>query len=302
VSLLIVGSVALDSVETPFGSNTDALGGSALFFSRAASLLHPVQVVGVVGDDYPMEALEQLTERGIDVSGIERKPGESFRWKGKYSDDLIDRETLDTRLGVFADFNPTIPENFRDAKYVFLGNIDPELQLNVLDQISDPSLVVCDTMNFWIDGKRDALMELMGRIDVLMVNDSEALQLSGATNVYKAAKWLLEQGPRTVVVKQGAYGAFLVDDGRVFYVPALPLDEVLDPTGAGDSFAGGFMAHIARTGNLSHETLRQAMVFGATMGAFAVERFSIERFDEITVDDVAARVRRFADLVRFEIG
>jgi sugar/nucleoside kinase (ribokinase family) len=301
VSLLIVGSVALDSVETPFGSNTDALGGSALFFSRAASLLHPVQVVGVVGDDYPMEALEQLKERGIDVSGIERKAGDSFRWKGRYSEDLLDRETLDTQLGVFAEFNPTIPETFRDAKYVFLGNIDPELQLNVLDQITNPSLVVCDTMNFWIDGKRDALLRLMSRIDVLMVNDSEALQLSGATNVYKAANWLLEHGPRTAVIKQGAYGAFLVDDGRVFYVPALPLDEVLDPTGAGDSFAGGFMAHVARTGDLSHETLRQAMVYGATMGAFAVERFSIERFDEITVDDVAERVQQFADLVRFEI-
>ena len=301
MSLLIVGSVALDSVETPYGSNTDALGGSALFFSRAASLLHPVQVVGVVGDDYPMEALEQLQERGIDVSGIERKAGESFRWKGKYSHDLLDRETLDTRLGVFAEFNPTIPETFRNAKYVFLGNIDPDLQLNVLDQIENPSLIVCDTMNFWIDGKRDALLQLMKRIDVLMVNDSEAIQLSGETNVYKAAKWILENGPRTAVIKQGAYGAFLVDDGRVFYVPALPLDTVLDPTGAGDSFAGGFMAHVARTGDLSHETLRQAMVYGATMGAFAVERFSIERFDEITVDDVTARVKKFADLVRFEI-
>lgn len=301
MSLLIVGSVALDSVETPYGSNTDALGGSALFFSRAASLLHPVQVVGVVGDDYPMEALEQLQERGIDVSGIERKAGESFRWKGKYSADLLDRETLDTRLGVFADFNPTIPNAFRGAKYVFLGNIHPNLQLSVLDQIKNPSLVVCDTMNFWIDGERDALLELMRRIDVLMINDSEAIQLSGETNVYKAANWLLENGPRSAVIKQGAFGAFLLDDGRIFYVPALPLEKVLDPTGAGDSFAGGFMAHVARTGNLSHETLRQAMVYGATMGAFAVERFSIERFDEITADDVSARVKKFADLVRFEI-
>lgn len=264
-------------------------------------MLHPVQVVGVIGDDYPMEELDRLKERGIDLSGIERRPGESFRWKGRYSNNLVDRVTLETRLGVFAEFKPIIPEAFRHAKYVFLGNIDPDLQLNVLDQIDSPSLVVCDTMDFWIDGKRDALLRLMSRIDVLMVNDSEALHLSGATNVYKAANWLLEHGPRTAVVKQGGYGAFLVDDSRVFYVPALPLDEVIDPTGAGDSFAGGFMAHVARKGDLSHETLRQAMVYGATMGAFAVERFSTERFDEITADDVAARVRKFADLVRFEI-
>jgi sugar/nucleoside kinase (ribokinase family) len=299
---MIVGSVALDSVETRAGSKTDALGGSALYFSWAASLLNPVQVVGVVGDDYPMDALEQLAHRGVDISGIEQEVGESFRWAGRYSDDFVDRETLDTRLGVFAEFKPAIPESFRDAKFVFLGNIHPALQLNVLDQIKKPSLVVCDTMNFWIDGERETLLELLGHIDVLMVNDSEAIQLSGESNVYRAANWILEQGPRTAVIKQGAYGAFLVDEGRVFYVPALPLDEVIDPTGAGDSFAGGFMAHVARCDELSHETLRRAMVYGATMGAFAVERFSVERFYEIGMNDVAARVEKFADLVRFEIG
>ncbi len=302
MSLLIVGSVALDSIETRAGSVTDALGGSALYFSWAASLLNPVQVVGVVGDDYPMAALEQLAARGVDISGIEQETGESFRWAGRYSDDFIDRETLDTRLGVFADFKPAIPQSFRDAKHVFLGNIHPQLQLDVLDQITSPSLVVCDTMNFWIDGERETLLELLGRIDVLMVNDTEAIQLSGESNVYKAANWLLEQGPRTAVIKQGAFGAFLVDDGRVFYVPALPLEEVVDPTGAGDSFAGGFMAHVARRNDLSHETLRQAMVYGATMGAFAVERFSVERFVELTANDVQERVEKFADLVRFEIG
>lgn len=280
---------------------TDALGGSALYFSWAASLLNPVQVVGVVGDDYPMAALEQLAHRGVDISGVEQTAGESFRWAGKYSEDFVDRETLDTRLGVFADFKPVIPEAFSDAKYVFLGNIHPQLQLDVLDQIKNPSLVVCDTMNFWIDGERETLIELLRRIDVLMVNDSEAIQLSGESNVYRAAKWLLQQGPRTAVIKQGAFGAFLVDDGRVFYVPALPLEEVVDPTGAGDSFAGGFMAHVARRDDLSHETLRQAMVYGATMGAFAVERFSVERFGELTADDVKERVLKFADLVRFEI-
>jgi sugar/nucleoside kinase (ribokinase family) len=301
VSLLIVGSVALDSVQTRAGAVADAVGGSALYFSWAASLLNPVQVVGVVGDDYPMSALEQLATRGVDISGIEKRAGESFRWAGRYSADFIDRETLDTRLGVFAEFNPSIPDSFRDAKYVFLGNIHPQLQLNVLDQIENPSLVVCDTMNFWIEGERELLLDLLRRIDILMINDSEAIQLSGESNVYRAANWLIEHGPRTAVIKQGAFGAFLVDDGRVFYVPALPLEDVVDPTGAGDSFAGGFMAHLARCDDLSHETLRQAMVYGATMGAFAVERFSVERFGELTPADVTERVERFADLVRFEI-
>jgi len=302
VSLLIVGSVALDSVETRAGSVADALGGSALYFSWAASLLNPVQVVGVVGDDYPMAALEQLAGRGVDVSGIEQNAGKSFRWAGRYSEDFNNRETLDTQLGVFADFKPSLPESFRKAKYVFLGNIHPQLQMDVLEQTKHPALVVCDTMNLWIDTEREALLELLGHIDVLMVNDSEAIQLSGESNVYKAANWLLDQGPRTAVVKQGSFGAFMVVDGRVFYVRALPREDVVDPTGAGDSFAGGFMAHVARCDNLSHETLRQAMVYGATMGAFAVERFSVERFGELDAADVKERVERFADLVRFEIG
>jgi sugar/nucleoside kinase (ribokinase family) len=258
-------------------------------------------VVGVVGDDYPMDALEELSARGVDVSGIEQAAGESFRWGGRYSPDFIDRETLYTRLGVFAEFKPALPDEFREAKYVFLGNIHPQLQMDVLEQTKDPTLVVCDTMNLWIETEREALLELLGRIDVLMVNDSEAIQLSGESNVYKAANWILERGPRIAVIKQGAFGAFLVDDGRVFYVPALPLEEVVDPTGAGDSFAGGFMAHIARRDDVTHETLRQAMVYGATMGAFAVERFSVERFEELTAADVTERVERFADLVRFEI-
>jgi sugar/nucleoside kinase (ribokinase family) len=249
-----------------------------------------------------MAALDRLAGRGVDVSGIEQNAGESFRWAGKYSEDFNDRETLGTELGVFAEFKPSLPESFRNAKYVFLGNIHPQLQMDVLEQTKDPALVVCDTMNLWIDTEREALLDLLGHIDVLMVNDSEAIQLSGESNVHKAAKWLLEQGPRTAVIKQGAFGAFMVDDGRVFYVPALPLEDVVDPTGAGDSFAGGFMAHVARCDDLSHETLRQAMVYGATMGAFAVERFSVERFGELTADDVKERVERFADLVRFDIG
>ncbi|MFQ5703120.1 MAG: PfkB family carbohydrate kinase [Gemmatimonadales bacterium] len=301
MSLLVVGSIALDSVQTPFGSNADALGGSAVFFSFAASLLHEVQVVGVVGDDYPADALDQLRGRGVDLAGVEKKSGASFRWKGKYSYDLQSRETLDTRLGVFAEFDPQIPDEFKNAQMVFLGNIDPELQLSVLDQIREPRLVASDTMNYWIQGKREALLDLLQRIDVLMVNDSEARELSGDWNIYRAARWILNHGPKMAVIKQGVYGAVLVQPDRVFYVPAFPLEEVFDPTGAGDAFAGGFMAHLARTDDLDAENLRRAMVYGAAMGSFAVERFSIERFQEIGAAEVTARVREFSDLVHFQV-
>lgn len=301
VSLLVVGSIALDSVQTPFGSTADALGGSAVFFSYAGCLLHPVQVVGVVGNDYPFDRLERLAERDVDLTGVTRVDGESFRWKGKYSYDLQNRETLETRLGVFADFQPRIPESFRDAEYVFLGNIDPELQLGVLDQIHTPKLVACDTMNYWIQGKRDVLLELLRHVDVLLVNDSEARELSGDWNVYRAARWILEQGPRQVVVKQGEYGAVLMGTEGTFYVPGYPLEDVFDPTGAGDAFAGGFMAHLARSGDLSHENFRRAMVYGSAMGSFAVERFSVDRFDEIGHAEITKRVRQFSDLVRFDI-
>ncbi len=301
MSLLVVGSIALDSVQTPFGATADAVGGSAMFFSHAASILHPVQVVGVVGDDYPSEALDRLGEAGVDLGGVERRTGESFRWKGKYSYDLQNRETLETRLGVFATFAPSIPSEFRDARYVFLGNIDPELQLSVLDQIHDPVLVACDTMNYWIHGKRTSLLELLERIDVLLVNDAEARELSGDWNVYRAARWIVDRGPRIVVVKQGVYGAVLLEDNRVFYVPAFPLEEVYDPTGAGDAFAGGFMAHLARSDDVAPANLRRAMVYGSAMGSFAVERFSVRRFEEIGPAEVTARVREFAELVRFDI-
>lgn len=302
MSLLVIGSIALDSVQTPFGSTADALGGSAVFFSYAGCLLHPVQMVGVVGNDYPYDHLERLAGRGVDLSGVTRMDGESFRWKGKYSYDLQNRETLETRLGVFADFQPRIPAAFRDARYIFLGNIDPELQLRVLDQVHEPRLVACDTMNYWIQGKRDVLLELLRHVDVLMVNDAEARQLSGDWNVYRAARWILAQGPKQVVIKQGEYGAVLVGSDGIFYVPAYPLEEVFDPTGAGDAFAGGFMAHVARTGDVSEENLRRAMVYGSSMGSFAVERFSVQRFDEIGVAEVTARVRHFAELVRFDIA
>jgi sugar/nucleoside kinase (ribokinase family) len=301
VSLLVVGSVALDTVETPFGSATEALGGSAVFFACAAAPIHSVQVVGVVGDDYPVKQLERLAERGVDLSGVEKAKGESFRWKGKYSYDLQSRETLETRLGVFANFQPRIPPSFRDAEWVFLGNIDPELQLSVLDQIKKPTLVACDTMNYWINGKRDVLLQLLRHIDVLMVNDGEARELSGDWNVYRAARWIMERGPKMVVIKQGVYGAVLTQGLHTFYVPAFPLEEVYDPTGAGDAFAGGFMAHLARSGEVSPTTLRQAMVFGATMGSFAVEDFSINRLLKVQPGDVSSRARAFRELVHFDV-
>ncbi len=302
MTLCVVGSIALDSVFTPFGETADALGGSAVYFSVSGSLLHPVSVVGIVGEDFPMAELDRLSGRGIDWSGVEQVAGESFRWKGKYSYDLQNRETLETRLGVFADFKPSISNGVKDARYVFLGNIDPELQLGVLDQIRQPRLVACDTMNYWIHSKRDSLMKLMQRIDVLMVNDSEARELSGDWNVYRAARWILKHGPRLAVIKQGVYGAVLVDEDRFFYVPGFPLEEVFDPTGAGDAFAGGFMGHLARTDDLSPANVRRAMVYGSAMGSFAVERFSTARFDEIGPAEVTARVREFSDLVHFDIA
>jgi sugar/nucleoside kinase (ribokinase family) len=301
MSLLVVGSVALDSVATPFGQTADAPGGSAVFFAAAGCLLHPVQVVGVIGSDYPLGVLKQLETRGVDLTGVEQVEGESFRWKAKYSYDLSSRETLDTRLGVFAHFRPKIPTAFQKAKYVFLGNIDPGLQLGVLDQVTEPTLVACDTMNYWINSKKDLLLELLRHIDILMVNDTEARELSGDWNIYRAARWILERGPERVVIKQGEHGALLVDKDATFKVPAYPLQEVFDPTGAGDAFAGGFMAYLASKKDLSTASLRRAMVHGAAMGSFAVEAFGIQGFDHVTPADVRARVRAFKDLIHFEL-
>lgn len=302
MSLLVVGSVALDSVYTPFGETADALGGSAVYFSVAGSLLHPVQVVGVVGQDYPMAELEKLASRGIDWSGVQSAEGESFRWKGKYSYDLQSRETLETRLGVFADFQPQLPDSHRALEYVFLGNIDPELQLGVLDQIARPRLVACDTMNYWIQSKRPQLLKLLERVDILMVNDGEARELSGDWNIHRAGRWILRQGPSRVVIKQGEYGALLLEAGRTFYVPAFPLEEVFDPTGAGDAFAGGFMGWLAGSDDLSSDNLRRAMVYGATMGSYAVARFGIRGFDAVARSDVEARVQQFRDLTHVSLA
>ena len=271
MSILVVGSVALDSVETPFGSADRVIGGSAVFFSAAASLLSPLHVVGVVGDDYPFEELDFLSERGADLSGVEHAPGESFFWAGRYTYDLNSRDTLETRLGVFADFKPRVPEAARDSKYVFLGNIDPVLQMEVLDQVRAPTSVICDTMNYWIEGSREALVELLGRVDILMVNDAEARQLAGDHSLVRAARWIQERGPRIVVIKKGEHGAILFGSDWVFFVPGFPLESIFDPTGAGDSFAGGFVGYMASVDSQEPEDLKRAMVYGSAMGSFAVE-------------------------------
>ena len=302
MTLLVVGSIALDSIFTPFGQTADALGGSAVYFSVAGCILHPVQVVGVIGKDYPRHELENLASRGIDWTGVEQAEGESFRWKGKYSYDLQSRETLETRLGVFAQFQPRLPPAFRSANFVFLGNIDPDLQLGVLEQVSHPQLVVCDTMNYWIQSKKAALMELLGRVDVLMVNDSEARELSGDWNIHRAGRWILSHGPKRVVIKQGEHGALLIEPKRTFYVPAYPLENVFDPTGAGDAFAGGFMAYLARTRSVAEDNVRRAMVYGAAMGSYAVEQFGIRGFEGVTLADVEGRVRAFQDLTHVSLA
>jgi sugar/nucleoside kinase (ribokinase family) len=302
MTLLVVGSIALDSIFTPFGETADAIGGSAVYFSVAGSLLHPVQVVGVIGQDYPQQELERLAPRGIDWSGVERASGESFRWKGKYSYDLQSRETLETRLGVFANFQPRLPDSFRSAGFLFLGNIDPELQLGVLEQVQKPELVVCDTMNYWIQSKKAALLQLLSRVDVLMVNDSEARELSGDWNIHRAGRWILGHGPQRVVIKQGEHGALLIEPRRTFYVPAYPLENVFDPTGAGDAFAGGFMAYLARTRSVAEDNVRRAMVYGAAMGSYAVEQFGIRGFERVTLADVEQRVRSFQDLTHVSLA
>jgi len=302
MSLLVIGSVALDSIFTPFGETADALGGSAVYFSVAAALMHPVRVVGVVGSDYPVHELDRLTARGIDWSGVERAEGESFRWKGKYSYDLQSRETLETRLGVFADFVPKLPDSYADSDFLFLGNIDPELQLAVLDKVPAARLVACDTMNYWIQSKREALLELLKRVDVLLINDGEARELSGDWNIHRAGRWILKQGPKRVVIKQGEYGALLMGSGRTFYTPAFPLEEVFDPTGAGDAFAGGFMGYLARFGELNDVELRRAMVYGSVMGSYAVSAFGINGFDDVLPAHIEQRARAFRELTHVELA
>ncbi len=300
MSVLVVGSVALDSVETPFGKADDVLGGSATFFSAAASLLTPVQLVGVVGSDYPVDKLKPLEARGVDLAGLEHADGPSFRWRGRYGHDLNSAETLETQLGVFSRFSPKIPAQFRSAPFVFLGNIDPRLQLDVLQQVDKPKLVACDTMNFWIQSRRTDLIALLEHVDLVTLNDGEARQLTEKVNLVQAARWIMDLGPKTVIIKKGEHGAFMFTGNSVFFAPAFPLESVFDPTGAGDSFAGGFIGYLARTGDLSEANMRRAVMYGSAMGSFAVEKFSTERLMTLTRPEIDARVGELKQLVAFE--
>jgi sugar/nucleoside kinase (ribokinase family) len=298
--LLVVGSVALDSVETPFGARDDALGGSATYFSAAASLLAPVHVVGVVGSDFPLAQLDFLRRRGVDLDALERVPGRTFRWRGRYGYDLNTAQTIDTQLNVFEHFEPRLDERARKADRLFLGNIDPELQMRVLDQVEHPRLVCADTMNYWITSKRDQLLRLLPRIDVLMVNDAEARQLAGEANMMKAAAGIEKMGARSVCIKRGEYGALLVSGNEAFFAPAFPLANVVDPTGAGDSFAGGFLGLLDRSGGSDLSALRQAVVMGCTIASFTVEAFSLDRLRDLTLSEVRSRFESFRKLTEYE--
>jgi sugar/nucleoside kinase (ribokinase family) len=300
MSLLVVGSIALDSVETPFGRRDDVLGGSATYFSTAASFFGPVRVVATVGEDFPQSHIDFLASRGVDVAGLERRAGRTFRWKGRYEFDLNTAHTLDTQLNVFADFNPELPAAYLDSRYVFLGNIDPDLQRRVLDQVKAPRFVACDTMNYWIESKRESLLKTLKRVDMLFVNDAEARQLAGEHNIVKAARRILSFGPRAVVVKRGEYGALLFAGDHVFAACAYPLAALFDPTGAGDSFAGGFMGYLARSGREAPDVLRRAIVMGSVLASFAVEQFSLERLATLEQDEIRHRYAELRRLAHFD--
>jgi len=300
MSVLVVGSVALDSVETPFGKADNVLGGSATFFSASASHLTKVSVVGVVGSDYPIEKLDPLKKRGVDFSGLERAEGSSFRWRGRYRHDLNSAETLETHLGVFSHFSPKIPEKLRFSPYLFLANIDPRLQLDVLQQVKKPKLIACDTMNFWIQSRRADVLALLEHVDLVTLNDSEARQLTEKANLVQAAQWIMARGPRHVIIKKGEHGAFMFTEKSIFFAPAFPLESVFDPTGAGDAFAGGFIGYLAATGDLSEANMRRAVIYGSVMGSFAVEKFSIERLMTVTRAEIDQRMRDMRRLVAFE--
>lgn len=300
-SLLVVGSVALDDIDGPFGFHKNLLGGSASFFSTAASYFTDrVSVIGVVGHDFPERHVEMLRGRGVDVSGIERQDGETFHWVGKYSDDLSSRESLDTRLGVFAEFKPRLSERQRDVDLLFLGNIHPALQLDVLDQASEPGMVAADTMNFWIEGNPEELARTLARVDTLLINDEEARLLAGEHNLVRAAAKIRAMGPKTLVVKRGDAGALLFDEEGTFFTPGLPLDDVRDVTGAGDTFAGGFMGYLAFVGDTSPAAIRYAMVAGSIMASFSVQQFSLDGLLNLTTEMIEERAEAFRKLTFYE--
>ena len=299
MSVLVVGTVAFDSIETPYGSAERILGGSAAYFALAASLFAPVRVVGVIGRDFPEEYIELFTERNIDIAGLQRERGETFHWRGRYHEDINVRDTLELHLNVLAGFQPYLPESYRDAEYVFLGNIDPLMQAEVLNQMRAMQLVVCDTMDHWIRESPEDLRKVLKRIEILVINDSEAKLLSGYHNIVQAARAILKMGPKVVLIKRGEYGVLQFSDGAIFATPAYPLEDVFDPTGAGDSFAGGFLGQLARSRDRSERGLRRAIVYGSVVASFTVEDFGVKRLASVGLGEIEERYRSFAKLTDF---
>jgi sugar/nucleoside kinase (ribokinase family) len=301
MALLVVGTVAFDSIRTPHGRAENILGGSAAYFALAASWFVPVQIVAVVGEDFGEEHLRLFQDRGVDTSGLVQARGKTFRWSGEYAGDMNEARTLETHLNVFEEFSPTIPASYLDSEFVFLGNIDPVLQLHVRRQLLKARLAALDSMNYWIKAKPEELKKTLAEADVLLINETEARMLSGISNLKKAAEVIQKMGPRTLVIKRGEHGVTLFSDGGIFSAPAFPLDEVHDPTGAGDSFAGGFMGHLARAGDLSHCQLRRAVVYGSVMASYAVEEFGLARLLRLTPREIEARYREFKNLTHFDV-
>ncbi len=297
--ILVVGSVALDTVQTPFGSVKEALGGSAVYFSISASYFVKVKIVAVVGTDFPRRYIQLLKSHRIDIKGLQKKPGETFRWIGEYDYNLNEAHTIDTKLNVFENFYPAIPEEYKNTPYIFLANIDPDLQEKVLSQVFSPKLVVLDTMNFWISSKRESLKKVLKKVDIFLLNESETRQLSEEYNLLKAVKKILKWGPKAIIVKRGEYGAIYFDNNSMFFVPSYPLENIYDPTGAGDSFAGGFLGYIASKNKIDKKTIKQATVFGSVMGSFAVEDFSLNKISKIKKSDILKRYCEFKKFTHF---
>ncbi|MEI8053963.1 MAG: PfkB family carbohydrate kinase [Bacteroidota bacterium] len=304
MSLITVGTMAFDAIETPFGKVDKIVGGSATYVAYAASnFVQNVKQISIIGYDFPAEELEELKKRGVKIDGVEMiKDKKSFFWSGKYHTDMNTRDTLITDLNVLADFNPIVPDSYQDAEFLMLGNLMPKLQLSVINQMKvRPKLIVMDTMNFWMDIALDDLKEVLTKVDVLLVNDGEARQLSNEFSLVKAAKKIMAMGPKFLIIKKGEHGALLFHENHVFYAPALPLEEVFDPTGAGDTFAGGFIGHLAKTKDISFENMKTAIIVGSAMASYCVEKFGPERLKEITKEDIETRIGEFVELVSFDI-
>ena len=304
MSVIALGTMAFDAIETPFGKIDKIVGGSATYVAYAAShLVTPVQQISIVGEDFPQEEMNELKKRNVQLEGVEIVPGKkSFFWSGKYHMDMNTRDTLITDLNVLADFNPKVPDSYQGAEFLMLGNLMPSLQISVIQQLKTrPKLIVLDTMNFWMDIALEDLMKVLTMIDVLLINDTEARQLSGEFSLVKAAKKILEMGPKYLIIKKGEHGALLFHGNHVFFAPALPLEDVFDPTGAGDSFAGGFIGHLAKTKNISFENMKTAIIVGSAMASFCVEKFGPQRLKEITKTDIDVRLEEFVQLVNFDI-